>query len=188
MRTGLSIAPDYRQMRDEHDEKMRVEAAQSDPSRFAELYEQNFYKIYAYIVRRVGDRHQAEDLTADVFREALAGIAKFEWRGVPFVAWLTGIASRLLADYWKHSGRETGNPSRESEAAVSTEVENSTMLFQLVGRLPDAQFRVIHMRFVEQKSMREIAQALGRSEGAVKQLQLRAIESLRAQMEEGADG
>jgi RNA polymerase sigma-70 factor (ECF subfamily) len=58
------------------------------------------------------------------------------------------------------------------------------MLFQLVARLPEMQFRVIHMRFVEQKSIREIAEELGRSEGAVKQLQLRAIESLRAQMEE----
>ena len=72
-----------------------------------------------------------------------------------------------------------GNPKPPCPA----EIEHSTMLFQLVGRLPEAQFRVIHMRFVEQKSIREIAQELGRSEGAVKQLQLRAIESLRAQME-----
>ena len=57
------------------------------------------------------------------------------------------------------------------------------MLFQLVERLPEAQHQVIHMRFVEQKSIREIALELGRSEGAVKQLQLRAIENLRAQME-----
>ena len=170
-------------MSEEHDERTQVEAAQRDPSRFADLYEQNFYRVYAYIVRRVGDRHQAEDLTADVFREALAGIGKFEWRGVPFAGWLIGIAARVLADYWNRSGRETGNPLREPEAAVPTEVENSTMLFQLVYRLPEAQFRVIHMRFVEQKSIREIAQELGRSEGAVKQLQLRAIESLRAQME-----
>jgi RNA polymerase sigma-70 factor (ECF subfamily) len=174
-------------MNDEHDEKTQVEAAQRDPSRFADLYEQNFYSVYAYIVRRVGDRHQAEDLTADVFREALAGIGKFEWRGVPFAAWLTGIASRVVADYWKRSGRETGNPTREPEAAVPAEIEYNTMLFQLVYRLPEAQFRVIHMRFVEQKSIREIAQELGRSEGAVKQLQLRAIESLRAHME-GAHG
>jgi RNA polymerase sigma-70 factor, ECF subfamily len=169
-------------MSEENDEKTQVEAAQRDPSRFAHLYEQNFYRVYAYVVRRVGDRYQAEDLTADVFREALAGIRKFEWRGVPFAAWLTGIASRVVADYWKRSGRETGNPAREPEAVVSAEVEHNTMLFQLVGRLPEAQFRVIHMRFVEQKSIREIAQELGRSEGAVKQLQLRAIESLRAQM------
>jgi RNA polymerase sigma-70 factor, ECF subfamily len=170
-------------MSEEHDERMLVEAAQRDPSRFADLYEQNFYRVYAYIVRRVGNRHLAEDLTADVFREALAGIGKFEWRGVPFAAWLVGIAARVVADYWKRSGRETGNPSEEAEAAIPAEVEDSTILFQLVNRLPETQFRVIHMRFVEQKSIREIALELGRSEGAVKQLQLRAIESLRAQME-----
>src|SRR5882724_6652229 len=84
-------------MSEEHDERTQVEAAQRDPSRFADLYERNFYRVYAYIVRRVGDRHQAEDLTADVFREALAGLAKFEWRGVPFAAWLVGIASRVVA-------------------------------------------------------------------------------------------
>lgn len=172
-------------MSEEHDEKALVEAARRDPSRFAELYEQNFYHVYAYIMRRVGDRHHAEDLTADVFREALAGIRKFEWRGVPFVAWLMGIASRIVADSWKRLGRETSKPARDSEATVSTEIESSTMLFQLVSRLPEAQFRVIQMRFVEQKSIREIAQELGRSEGAVKQLQLRAIENLRAQMEGG---
>lgn len=171
-------------MSEEHDERTQVEAAQRDPAGFAELYEQNFYRVYAYIVRRVGVRHQAEDLTADVFREALAGIGKFEWRGVPFAAWLVGIASRVVADYWKRSGRETGDPATEPEATVDAEIENSTMLFQLVSRLPEAQFRVIHMRFVEQKTIREIARELGRSEGAVKQLQLRAIESLRAQMED----
>lgn len=75
---------------------------------------------------------------------------------------------------------------RRSEVSSTDEVERSAMLFQLVERLPEAQFRVIHMRFVEQKSIREIAQELARSEGAVKQLQLRAIENLRAQME-GSD-
>jgi len=176
-------ADDINDMSEAHDERALVEAAQRDPSRFADLYEQNFYRVYAYIVRRVGDRHQAEDLTADVFREALAGIGKFEWRGVPFAAWLTGIASRIVADHWNRAGRETGNPSKEVEAADPQEIEYNTMLFQLVNRLPETQFRVIHMRFVEQKSVREIAGELGKSEGAVKQLQLRAIESLRAQME-----
>ena len=168
------------------DDRLRIEAAQRDPSRFAELYEENFYRVYAYVARRVGDRHHAEDITADVFREALTDIGKFEWRGVPFVAWLLRIASRMVADHWKRSGRETGSPLTGAEGSSANEVERSAMLFQLVERLPEAQFRVIHMRFVEQKSIREIAEALGRSEGAVKQLQLRAIENLRAQME-GAD-
>jgi RNA polymerase sigma-70 factor (ECF subfamily) len=79
--------------------------------------------------------------------------------------------------------REAGTPAPGPDAAVPAGIERSAMLFQLVDRLPEAQFRVIHLRFVEQKSIREIARELGRSEGAVKQLQLRAIESLRAQME-----
>jgi len=170
-------------MSHEDNERLLVEAAQQDPSRFAELYEQNFYRIYAYVVRRVGNRNPAEDLTADVFREALAGIHKFEWRGLPFAAWLFGIASRIVADHWKRADRESGNPAAESDHAVPQEIERNAMLFQLVDKLPEAQFRVIHMRFVEQKSIREIAQELGRSEGAVKQLQLRAIENLRTQME-----
>src|SRR5579872_6101038 len=167
------------------DERLRVEAAQRDPARFADLYEENFYRVYAYIARRVGERHQAEDLTADVFREALAGLAKFEYRDVPFVAWLLGIAARTVADHFKRSGREAGNPAEKAEPADPAQVERRAMLFQLVERLPEAQFRVIHLRFVEQKSIREIAEELGRSEGAVKQLQLRAIENLRAQMEAG---
>jgi len=167
----------------EQDDRLLVEAAQRDPSRFADLYEQNFYRVYAYVSRRVGDRSQAEDLTAEVFREALAGIQKFEWRGVPFIAWLLRIASRAIADHWQRSGRESGNPAQEPPRPGPDEIERSAIVFQLVDRLPEAQFRVIHMRFVEQKSIREIAAELGRSEGAVKQLQLRAIENLRAQME-----
>jgi RNA polymerase sigma-70 factor (ECF subfamily) len=165
------------------DDEMRIAAAQRDPSRFADLYEANFYRVYAYVSRRVGDRHQAEDLTADVFREALADIGKFEWRGAPFVAWLLRIASRLIADHYKRCSRETGNAIAVPEPPSPEEIERSAMLFQLVDRLPEAQFRVIHMRFVEQKSIREIATELERSEGAVQQLQLRAIENLRAQME-----
>jgi RNA polymerase sigma-70 factor (ECF subfamily) len=165
------------------DDRLLVEAAQRDPSCFADLYEQNFYRVYAYVARRVGDRNQAEDLTAEVFREALAGIQKFEWRGVPFIAWLLRIASRAVADHWQRSGRESGNPAQDTVRPGPEEIERSAMLFQLVDRLPETQFRVIHMRFVEQKSIREIAGELGRSEGAVKQLQLRAIENLRAQME-----
>ena len=165
------------------DDRLRIEAAQHDPARFGELYEENFYRVYAYVARRVGDRHQAEDLTADVFREALAGIGKFEWRGVPFAAWLLGIAARTIADHFKRLGREAGTPAEEPEQPDAGEIERRAMLFQLVERLPEAQLRVIHLRFVEQKSIREIARELGRSEGAVKQLQLRAIENLRAQME-----
>src|SRR5262245_18565347 len=170
-------------MTQDADDRTRIQDAQRDPSRFGQLYEQNFYRVYTYIARRVRDRHEAEDLTADVFRSALASLGTFEWRGVPFVAWLLRIASRAVADHYKRAGRESGNPVAESEPVDSQEVERHVILFQLVDRLPDAQARVIRLRFVEQKTIREIAGILQRSEGAVKQLQLRAIENLRAQLE-----
>ena len=163
----------------------KIEAAQRDPAAFAELYDDNFYRVYAYIVRRTGDRTQAEDLTSEVFREALANIGKFEWRGVPFVSWLLRIASNALADHFKRAARERPDGSVSDEKPSPNEIERSALLFQLVERLPDMQRHVIEMRFVEQKSIREIALELDRSEGAIKQLQLRAIENLRNQMEGG---
>ena len=162
-------------------ERSRIESARRDPARFADLYEDNFYRVYAYIARRVRDRATAEDLTSEVFREALAGIAKFEWRGVPFIAWLLRIASRALADHYAQSGREVFE--EKPPHADPADLERSAMLHQLVDRLPEAQYQVIHLRFVEQKSIRDIAEALGRTEGAVKQLQFRAVETLRSLLE-----
>src|SRR5437867_10432874 len=78
------------------DERQLIEAAQKDPRRFGELYERNFERVYAFIVRRVLDRHDAEDVTAEVFQHALANLHKFEWRGVPFAVWLFRIAADAL--------------------------------------------------------------------------------------------
>ncbi len=167
------------------DEKLLIEAAQADPRQFARLYEANFDRVYAYIVRRVGDRFEAEDLTADVFHQALAAIGRFEWRGVPFAAWLLRIAANAIADRWKALGRPQPDPI--SDDPVPQEIERRAILFQLVDSLPVEQRRVIIRRFVEQRSIREIAGELGKSEGAIKQLQFRALENLRERMG-GANG
>ena len=172
----------------EAEERLLIEAAQKDPGRFADLYDRTFDHVYAYVVRRVGDRDAAEDLTSEVFHHALANLGRFEWRGAPFAAWLFRIASNAIADRWQRAARERGNPA--PEAGADTEfaaVERRATLFQLVRKLPDDQRRVIVARFVEQRSIREIAQELGRTEGAVKQLQFRALENLRARMRD-ADG
>lgn len=161
-------------------EQLQVEAAQTDPARFAELYENNFDRVYAYIARRVRSREEAEDLTADVFREALAGLSRFEWRGLPFASWLLKIAANLLSDRWRQAVRrqEVGTDELD-QIGVNEKVEQQALLWQLVETLPADQQRVIRLRFVDQKSLRETAIELGRSEGAVKQLQLRALENLR---------
>jgi RNA polymerase sigma-70 factor (ECF subfamily) len=165
------------------DERQRIEAAQKDPSRFAELYEAHFERVYAYAVRRVRDRHEAEDVTAEVFQQALANLRRFEWRGVPFAAWLFRIAANAIADRARRAARERGNPAPAPEPEPPPErIEEHARLYRLVRGLPSDQRRVIEMRFAEEKTIREIAAALGRSEGAVKQLQFRAVQSLRERM------
>lgn len=160
------------------DERLLVEAAQRDPARFAELYELHFERVYAYAVRRVRDRAEAEDVTAEVFQRALHNVRKFEWRGTPFVAWLYRIAANEIIDRAKRSARETGMAT-EPAAVEIEDVERRAMLFRMVDQLPDAQRDVIVKRFAEQRSIAEIAKEMGRTEGAVKQLQFRALETLR---------
>jgi len=173
--------------RGEAEERLLVEAAQQDPTRFSELYEINFDRVYAYIARRVPDRSEAEDLTADVFHRALAGLPRFEWRGAPFGAWLLRIAANTIVDRWKHSAQERAfyDADFKGETAAETdleEVERRAQIFRLVDKLPADQRRVVVMRFAEEKSIQEIAQELGRSPGAVKQLQFRALENLRKRL------
>jgi RNA polymerase sigma-70 factor, ECF subfamily len=177
----------------ETDERLLVEAAQRDPSRFADLYECNFERVYAYVSRRLSDREAAQDVTSDVFHQALANLDRFEWRGVPFLAWLLRIASNAIADYWRGSSREqpmsdeVGPESHPVNPANIEDVERRALVFRLVGTLPPDQRRVIEMRFAEEKGIREIARELNRSEGAIKQLQFRGIQSLRAQVRGTAD-
>ena len=163
-------------------ERQLIEAARGDPSRFAELYESNFDRVYAFVARRVPGREEAEDLTAEVFHQALAGLSTFVWQGTPFAGWLLGIASHLIAQRWQRAARQPEGPVDGLElVGVSEQTERQAMFTQLVDRLPDHQRHVIRRRFLDQRSIREIAQELGRSEGAVKQLQFRALENLRNQ-------
>lgn len=164
-------------------ERLLIEAAQKDPSRFAELYETNFERVYAFIVRRVHDRHEAEDLTAEVFHHALENIARFEWRGVPFAVSLYRIATNAIADRgrrMKYTLEAAG--AEDYDRSSWQEIERRAALFRLVEGLPEDQRTVIVKRFVEQKTIRDIAKEFGRSEGAIKQLQFRALESLRARV------
>ena len=178
-------------LKKEADERLLIEAAQKDPACFADLYEINFERVYAYVVKRVRDRAETEDLTAEVFQQALANLKRFEWRGIPFAAWLFRIAANLISDRWQRSGREVADDSGMIDSvqvspAEIEDVERRATLYRLVDTLPAEQRRVVVLRFVEQKSIKEVAREVRKTEGAVKQLQFRALSSLRARME-GAD-
>jgi RNA polymerase sigma-70 factor, ECF subfamily len=175
------------------DERVLVEAAQRDPAKFEALYELHFERVYAFVASRVRDRATAEDVTSEVFHKALANLPSYEWRGVPFAAWLLRIAVNAIVDCAKRAAREFPAPDDPPEPSVPLDLQDSEMraiehraqLFRLVRQLPKVQRQVVYERFVEQRSIREIAQRLGKTEGAVKQLQLRAVQNLRAQMEGG---
>jgi len=183
-------APASKRSPEKAEERLLVEAAQKDPTRFADLYEINFERVYAFIAWRVGDRDAAEDLTSEVFHRALANLRRFEWRGAPFAAWLLSIAANAIADKAQRGKKELAvddPPEIAEDSSVLAdleEVERRARLFRLVEQLPEDQRRVIAMRFTEEKSIREIAEKLGRTEGAVKQLQFRGLQTLRAKIED----
>jgi len=189
----------------EADERLLIEAAQRDVARFAEIYESYFDLVYAYVVRRVHDRGATEDLTAEVFHKALRSLPKFKWTGAPFATWLFRIASNLIADRAKQERREHSvslegggsdslPQSMSRDVAFETDVqagskltlqreleqsERCARLFRTINDLAEDQQRVLKLRFADDKSIHEIANELGRSEGAIKQLQFRALQNLR---------
>lgn len=165
------------------DDRLLIEAAQADPARFLELYERYVDRVYAFVSRRTRNRAAAEDITSQVFEQALRTIGRFEWRGVPLSAWLFRIASNALADYWRDRVHEaSGSPPDAPDPAELEDIDRRLALYRHLEQLPELQRRVIQMRFVDDKSIREVAAALNRSEGAVKQLQLRALDNLRKTM------
>jgi RNA polymerase sigma-70 factor (ECF subfamily) len=122
-------------------------------------------------------------LTSEVFHRALTNLHRFEWRGAPFASWLFRIAANAIADKAQRGGKELAvdePPEMAEDATVLADlegVERRARLFRLVEQLPEDQRRVI--------AIREIAEALGRTEGAVKQLQFRALQGLRAKIKGG---
>ena len=176
----------------EADERRLVEAAQQDRAHFGAVYEKYFEVVYAYVARRVRDRAATEDLTSEVFRKALAHLPRFKWTGAPFAAWLLRIAANLIADRAKRVAREEHSDSEEladrgslaqAQQSDLEAAERRAHVIRLVDELPEDQRRVVRMRFAEEKSIAEIAAQLNRTEGAVKQLQFRAFQTLRAKLD-----
>jgi RNA polymerase sigma-70 factor (ECF subfamily) len=120
-----------------------------------------------------------------VFHRALANLPKYEWRGAPFGAWLFRIAANAIADRSKRSAREAAAATDPYDASAQLDldhIDQVARLFRFVDTLPADQRSVILHRFVDEQSIREVAQRMKKTEGAIKQLQLRALETLRARM------
>ena len=165
-----------------------VERAQrGDRAALEELYLIHFDRIYSYLHMSVGSRHDAEDLTTQTFVKMLESIGRFRWQSVPFSAWLFRIAHNLAMDHFR--ARRRWQPEEEIPEPAGAE-ENSAeeqalasigdaSLLELVARLSPDQRQVLTLKFVFRFSNGEAAAILGKTEGAVKSLQHRALVSLQ---------
>jgi RNA polymerase sigma-70 factor, ECF subfamily len=168
-----------------------VELAKSDPNAFGILYERFVGKIYNYIYYRVGDHHDAEDLTARTFQRALANIGTFESRGVPVSAWFYRIAHNLVANWHRDRSRRQTIPldnlvsqqaGGEAPPAAAVREERKRALLKAVHLLPEERQQLLILKFNEHMSNVEIGQVMGRTESAVKSLYHRTLLALRDEL------
>jgi RNA polymerase sigma-70 factor (ECF subfamily) len=162
-------------------------AQAGDAEAFGELYDRYLDLVYRYVYYRVGSKPLAEDLVSETFLRALRRIGTFEWQGRDFAAWLITIARNLIADHFK-SGRfrlevTTADMLDADRATDGPEAEvldglTNTSLLDAVKRLNSEQQECLVLRFLQGLSVLETAQAMGKSEGAIKALQYRAVRTL----------
>jgi RNA polymerase sigma-70 factor (ECF subfamily) len=173
-------------------EELLERASRAEPAALGAVYDQYADRIYAYIYRRVGQAEVAEDLTGQVFMRMLEAIRRGQgWRS-SFSGWLYRIAHNLVIDYYRRRGRVTlidideatpirateGDPVRSTESLLNRE-QLRAALFQLT----EEQAQVITLRFMEERSIAEVADLMDKTEGAIKALQYRAVLALRRVMQ-----
>ncbi|MBA3844224.1 MAG: sigma-70 family RNA polymerase sigma factor [Actinobacteria bacterium] len=169
-----------------------VERAQKgERAALEELYLIHFDRIYSYLHVSVGNRHDAEDLTTQTFLKMLEAIGKFKWQAAPFSAWLFRIAHNLAMDHFRANKRwqpEEDVPEPEPDEDTSAEagalesIGRKSML-ELIEDLSPEQQQVLTLKFVFNFANGEAATILGKTEGAIKSLQHRALASLQKQLE-----
>ena len=192
------------------DEQRLVERARAgDAEAFGAIYQRHVDRVHGFIAFRVRDAALAEDLTQDVFLQAIRGLEGFDWRG-SLAPWLMRIARNTVVDHWRRSGRRPERPltaveageaeddsSRIDRLAVSEEdagLQRAEMaldreeLLRASEHLTELQQRVIALRFAAGLSIRETAEAMGRSDGAIKNLQHHAVKALRRAIETEREG
>ena len=169
-----------------------VERAQAgDRDALEELYLIHFDRIYSYLHVSVGNRHDAEDLTTQTFVKMLESINRFRWQSAPFSAWLFRIAHNLAMDHFRANRRwqpeeEVPEPAADDSTSAEEgafEAIGRKSMLELIDELSGEQQQVLTLKFVFNFSNGEAATILGKTEGAIKSLQHRALASLQKQLD-----
>lgn len=167
-------------------EWLEVQAAQANPARFRPLYERYYEPIYRFVYRRTSDSDLSADLSSQVFLKALQRLSGYEYRGVPFSAWLFRIASNEVAQHFRDSrNQRTVSVEDHTLVEVAEEMELDEDLWQvedLIGAmdlLKPSDIEVIELRFFEQRPFKEVAEILGITESNAKVKTYRILERLK---------
>jgi RNA polymerase sigma-70 factor (ECF subfamily) len=173
------------------DEILIDRATAGDREAFGELYERYINRVYKHVFYMVNDVHVAQDLTEQTFLRALEAIQRYEKRGIPLLAWLLRIARNLSLNNQRVQ-RNNSSIRKNSEDAVAASPEscceaklNGEEVRQAVGALEGDQRQVIVLRFMDGLSYADVARVLGKSVGAVRVAQYRALRALRRRLEDG---
>lgn len=177
----------------DQEQALLARAAES-PEAFGALYDRYVGRIYRYAFRRLGSHQDAEDVTAQTFRRALEALGRYEWRGVPFGAWLFRVAHNQIVDRRRADGRplsldglsDEGASFADGDAIALDERaiarEEGGAAWAAVAKLPALQRRAVTLRFGRDLSHAEVGALIGRSEAATKQLCYRAMKTLREEL------
>jgi RNA polymerase sigma-70 factor (ECF subfamily) len=166
-----------------------VAEAKSDPQAFAQLYDLYVQPVYRYLLSKIGNQQEAEDITAQTFLAALQGFPRYMHRG-NFAAWLFSIARNKMADYYRrqrnHRSLEEGggNPAGTAWMQDVIRTERALDLSELINKLPEDEQELLRLRFVAQMRFREIASLNGKNESAVKKAVYRLLARLQSQLED----
>src|ERR671934_1180238 len=174
----------------EHIRALVERGQKGDRAALEELYLIHFDRIYSYLHMGVGNRHDAEDLTTQTFLKMLESIKRFRWQSAPFSAWLFRIAHNLAMDHFRATRRwqpeeEVPEPPGETEPSAESAALQSIgrqSMLDLIENLSLEQQQVLTLKFVFNLPNAEVATILGKTEGAIKSLQHRALVSLQKQI------
>lgn len=175
-------------------EKKLVLAAKTDTDSFAKLYDYYFPKVYAFVLSKVRDSNAAEDLVADIFMKMVRYLPKFEWRGLPFGAWVFRIARNRVNDYYRSIKKEQSvdlEHVKESEhqqtitspSADAKQTELKATFEKILEKMPEREACVIRLKFFSDLSNKDIAKALELSETNVGVIIFRTLKSLKPELE-----
>ncbi len=169
-----------------------IQDLEQNPDAFGELYEKYVDRIYNYIYHRVGNVHDAEDLTSRTFFRALSHIGSYRDVGLPFSAWLYRIAHNLLANWHRDRGRRPlialeavilpSEGRHQNPEAQALSEDDAQQLLQAMRRLDSQRQELLVLKFTEDLSNAEIGAIMGRTEGAVKSLYHRTLLALRREL------